>query len=372
MGFNLACSLCLLSVQAIVTPFCSSSLLSPWIMHKEELSIIILPGLLCTSTFWPDYCLSSSHPLKLKKVHLPHLLTNLIPIAVSTPLSRYQRTAILLHWLHTEEFHRDLLWILNHIYDQLLHSPLTHPPQFHLITANHSLNPPPLVLPLPYLFRWKGEVLSWNLNQNPIHSLLIHIPHWKRRFQFQYDQNNEVVQWRIYHHQSGPDLKKFRLPCPRHFIAPHTVDLHQHLPQHTNMKIRMNLIRGSYIGCQPCVPTKHCQHLTHVHLGERQCQKLLQLCHLHHRWPSLQLLHWLLIPMRPSQPPSLLTRWNRLLQKLQPYVVETNQFLIAHGPPLTMLNSPLWSKTLVLVHLGKQLVLDSNVILNYARWDGLS
>ena len=37
-----------------------------------------------------------------------------------------------------------------------------------------------------------------------------------------------------------------------------------------------------------------------------------------------------------------------------------------------MLNSLRWNKILALVHLGKPLVLDLNVILSYARWDGPS
>ena len=176
-----ACWLSSQSVQAIAIPICTFSLLLPWIMHKEELSIIILPGLLCTSTFWLDYCPSSSHPLKLKKVHLLHLLTKLNPIAVFTPLSHCQLTAVLPHWPPTEEFLRGLLWIQNHIFAQLLHSPPTHPLPFHPTPAIHTLTPPPLEFHLCYLFTLKGEVLFWNLlwnlNQNPVQCPPLHILH---------------------------------------------------------------------------------------------------------------------------------------------------------------------------------------------------
>ena len=107
----LTCHCCCLfsqRVQAIAIPLCTVSLLWPWIMHKEELSIIILPGLSCTSTFWLDYSPSSSPLLKLKKVHLIHLLMNLNPIAVFTPLFHCQLTANLPHWPPTEESHRGL------------------------------------------------------------------------------------------------------------------------------------------------------------------------------------------------------------------------------------------------------------------------
>ena len=294
----------------------------PWIMHKDELFIIILQGLLCTSTSWLVYCPFSSHQLNLKKDLQLHLPTNHNPTEVSTLLFHYQHTAIHPHLPPTEEFHQDSLSIRNHIYVLLLHSHLTSHPPFPLTTAIHLGTLLHLGLRPCYPSTLN---LSWNRNQNLVQCPPFQLIHQDRRSQFQSDPNKEVVRWRIHSQKRSPNLKKTQLLCLRYPIAPHTVEQNRHLLQSLNMMTRMNPTRLNHIACPLYGPTRQCRHRIYVHPGVRQCQKSLQLRHPHHLWQLLRRSPWLLIQMRLHQLPILPKRQNLQPPKFQLWEVAINQ-----------------------------------------------